>query len=879
MKVHILIAGFCCLSLSGLAGSPRTFCRFVPERADDFAWENDKIAFRAYGPALHEKGENSGFDAWLKRVEYPIIDKWYAGNLKGISYHKDHGEGYDPYKVGGSRGCGGLALWIDGKMVPSNVFKEWKILRCEPQESVFMLSYEWKHGDDIYTEEKQISLRLGSRLFKSSSIFRKNGEVAKGLPVAIGLVRHHKTDLVSKNLSKGWMSIWEPMDDSELGTGVVIDPKRIEGFELLETGKKLEDHALIITKTDADGRVEYYAGYGWAKAGGIQTATEWNAYLEAFMPQLENPVTTSYIRKTLNPVQPRLGFTPKLVEEIKGKLETDPVLRNMYAAIRANAEQIYTKDLPDGKIRGRRLLGTSRETLYRINMLGFVYLMEKDPRALERINEEVLNVCSFSSWNPSHFLDVAEMSLAVSLALDWTAGDLPESTVEKAKTALIEKGIKPSWPENGKRFGRAYGDNNWNQVCNGGLIAASITVFEAEPELAAKTIHRALEGLPHCLIAYMPDGIYPEGASYWGYGTSYSIVTISMLESCFGTDFGISAFPGFMASAMFRAMCNAPSGWYFNFADCGDRRQKNGDELLAWFAMRTGNKTFFEKERFLRPIAEMDKLSNISGMAMAWLSQYEDKAGSGLPTAWAGKGHNPIAVFTGGENDPYGYYVGCKGGQAGISHGNMDAGSFIFELNGVRWSIDPGNQSYSVLEKAGFRQWGRGQTADRWKLLIKNNFGHSTLTVNDQLFQAQGYAPLIDFKEGERPEAAFDLSALYAGNLKKASRRFIKDSPTSLLIQDRIETSGATEKMVWQMVTLADVELSKGGAVLMQDGKQLELRVESSVPAKLRVGSLNPPPMTLDKQIEGFKRIEVELDVNGNSARQIELDVRLSDKN
>jgi len=261
---------------------PATFCRFVPERSDDFAWENDKIAFRAYGPALKAKGEDSGFDCWLKRVDYPIVNKWYKENTEGKSYHVDHGEGYDPYKVGSSRGCGGLALWIDGKMVRSNVFTKWEIIKCEPEESVFVLTYEYKVGSDTYTEDKQISVKLGDRLFKATSTFTKNGKVAKDLPVAIGLVRHHETDLVSKDLSKGWMSIWEPMDDSELGTGVVIDPKRIADFQMLETGKKLEDHALIISKTDAKGQVEYYAGYGWKKAGEIKTAEDWNAYLAGF---------------------------------------------------------------------------------------------------------------------------------------------------------------------------------------------------------------------------------------------------------------------------------------------------------------------------------------------------------------------------------------------------------------------------------------------------------------------------------------------------------------------------------------------------------------------------------------------------------------------
>ncbi len=259
-----------------------TFCRFVPERADDFAWENDKIAFRAYGPALHENGEDSGFDCWLKRVDYPIIDKWYAENAEGKSYHKDHGEGYDPYKVGSSRGCGGLGLWIDGEMVTSNVFKKWKILKCEKDESVFILSYEWDHDGNAYEEEKRISIKLGERLFRSRSTFRKNGKVAADLPIAIGLVRHHATDTIVKDLAKGWVAIWETIDGSGLGVGVVIDPQLIDSFHVEATGKELSDHAVILTKTDSNGNLEYYAGYAWERAEQVKTLDEWSEYLDTF---------------------------------------------------------------------------------------------------------------------------------------------------------------------------------------------------------------------------------------------------------------------------------------------------------------------------------------------------------------------------------------------------------------------------------------------------------------------------------------------------------------------------------------------------------------------------------------------------------------------
>jgi hypothetical protein len=510
-----------------------------------------------------------------------------------------------------------------------------------------------------------------------------------------------------------------------------------------------------------------------------------------------------------------------------------------------------------------------------MNMLGMVYRIDKNATILKRINDEVVAVCNFSDWNPSHYLDVAEMSMAVAIALDWTAGKLPKSTIELAKTALIEKGIKPSWPESGRNPGWAYGTNNWNQVCNGGMIAASIAIAEKDPELAAKTIHRALDGMVHSLVEYQPDGVYPEGSTYWSYGTSFTVVTAAMLESAFGTYFGIADYPGLKESAVYRVLMNTPSGWYYNFADCGDKRSEMGDVTLAWFATKTGNKNFFEKDRFLLPTNNLGELSRLSGAALVWMAQFEEKSSVKVPQNWKGEGDNPIVIFTGGENDTRGYYFGGKGGRATTSHGNMDAGSFIFELNGVRWSIDPGNQNYNTLEQAGFDLWGSCQTCGRWLLLTKNNYGHSTVTVNDSLFINNGFAPLLNFKEGNQPEATFDLSAVYGDKLKSAKRRFLKDSPVSIVIEDNFETNENTKLITWQMMTTADVELVKGGAILKQDGKSLKLENLSHPELQLSVVSLYPAPLKLDRQMEGLKRIEIRIPAwtveNGKTTMKVRL--------
>ncbi|MDO6738720.1 heparinase II/III family protein [Wenyingzhuangia sp. 2_MG-2023] len=597
-----------------------------------------------------------------------------------------------------------------------------------------------------------------------------------------------------------------------------------------------------------------------------------SVFSQNVQPVLKNPMSTLYLKKEIKKTLPRIVYTKKTVDLVKKKLKKDPVLINMYKAIQLNAANIYEQPLLKRVLEGRRMLDVSREFLYRINILGFVYLMEEDPKTLNRINDEVLAVCNFKDWNPSHFLDVAEMALGVAIAVDWTQNQLPKTTIELAKKSLLEKAIQKSWRKN-KKWNIAYSNTNWNQVCSGGLIAASIVVADQYSEISAKTIHRALDGLPNALATYGPDGAYPEGATYWDYATAYSVTTNSMFESAFDTDFGANDVPGFMASAVFRLLSEAPSGRYFNFSDCEDFQNDNGNSSLAWFATKTGNKSFYKEESFLKAPKSMGKLSRFDGIAMLWLAQFNEKSREKLPLNWKGNGSNPLAIFRSeGEHQ---FYLGCKGGRASISHGNMDAGSFVFELDKVRWAIDPGVQGYHELEKEGFNLWSSAQTSDRWTLLTKNNFGHNTLTINNQLFNSGAYAKMIDFKEGESPEVTFDLTPVYGDNIKKAQRTFCKESGTSLLIVDELEFSEKTELITWQMLTTADVLITNTGAVLSKDGKKLSLENITHPNYKMSVVSLDPSPLKLDRQIKKLKRIEIRIPRKSIKSKETILKIRL----
>jgi hypothetical protein len=256
------------------------FGRFVPEREDDFAWENDKVAFRIYGPSSGGKGQVSGVDAWLKKVPYSVIDKWYAGFLEGISYHKDHGEGYDPYHVGASRGVGGTAIWIDGAAWPAGKYTSYEVLQSGGDVVEFTVTYEWDTPLGKVGETKTLSLALGEQLYRVNSVFTLDGE-PESLPIAIGLTTHDEAAQASLNPETGRISTWETIDEQGLGTGVLLAPGLAQEVLHVPSGFKDVSHAWLVTSSDENGALSFRAGFAWAAAGEIASLDAWNEYLDS----------------------------------------------------------------------------------------------------------------------------------------------------------------------------------------------------------------------------------------------------------------------------------------------------------------------------------------------------------------------------------------------------------------------------------------------------------------------------------------------------------------------------------------------------------------------------------------------------------------------
>lgn len=257
----------------------RVFGRHVPERKDDFAWENDRVAFRIYGPALEADNEiSSGIDVWSKSTDRLILDSWYARG----DYHTDHGEGADFYKVGPTRGCGGLAIWHHGAMHPSRNWVAADVTEMTSDYLEFRLVYApWAVGDREFRETRVMSLEAGSNLNRIEPTIES--DVEGPLTIAIGITMPAGAGLAADfDMEHGVMMVWGPTggDHGESGYGVIVDPDSL--VDMIER----DEHAIAIVRAETGTPFVYHAGATWSRSPVLSTSGEWQDYLLEFSRKL-----------------------------------------------------------------------------------------------------------------------------------------------------------------------------------------------------------------------------------------------------------------------------------------------------------------------------------------------------------------------------------------------------------------------------------------------------------------------------------------------------------------------------------------------------------------------------------------------------------------
>ncbi|MGA2797754.1 MAG: DUF4861 family protein [Thermoguttaceae bacterium] len=265
----------------------RAYGRFVRERFDDFAWENDRIAHRMYGTALEtwvrEPLTSSTVDIWSKRTPRMVINDWYMVD----NYHKDTGEGGDFYSAGPSRGDGGNGLWAADRLWVSKNFVNSRVLASGPIRVMFELTYEpFDVNGVMVSEVKRISLDAGQNLdhFRSAYKPDKPGD----LTTAIGL-RKVSGERQELNAERGWLISWERMEmkAGNQGVAVIVDPKLF----IKQADDKRD--TLILARVPQDNIASYWAGFCWDKAGQCPDEQAWKTYVDQFAQGLLSPIEVS----------------------------------------------------------------------------------------------------------------------------------------------------------------------------------------------------------------------------------------------------------------------------------------------------------------------------------------------------------------------------------------------------------------------------------------------------------------------------------------------------------------------------------------------------------------------------------------------------------
>lgn len=259
----------------------KTFGRYVPERLDDFAWENDIIAFRMYGKALELQGKGNayGTDVWVKNTDKLVIDERY----KRGKYHEDHGDGMDYYHVGFTLGAGNIAPYKNDSIWYSKNYYQYKVLDNGPLRTSFQLDFEtWLVAGEKVIATKTVSLDAGTQLNKITvSYVFENDEI---MPAVIGIIkRPEEGGKELLNTEDGILSYWEPThgNDGTTGVGVII-PSKVNDM------KVINDQFLAEVEVLNNVPFIYYTGAVWDKAGVITNNEQWVLYLENKKQELLN---------------------------------------------------------------------------------------------------------------------------------------------------------------------------------------------------------------------------------------------------------------------------------------------------------------------------------------------------------------------------------------------------------------------------------------------------------------------------------------------------------------------------------------------------------------------------------------------------------------
>ena len=553
-------------------------------------------------------------------------------------------------------------------------------------------------------------------------------------------------------------------------------------------------------------------------------------------------VLNDMIAKNGEKAHPRIIMTEDKFEKLGNSIGEDSVTGVLLEKLRAEADRLLRTpvaeyDIPDGI----RLLETSKRIQRRVAALALAYNIFEDERYAERCYAELENACKFADWNPSHFLDTAEMSTGFAIGYDWLYHWMNEEQRALLRENMIEKGLMQGMEDyedkprtRTYKWYQDYPGDNWKLVCNGGMSLAALAIGdEADAkEIAAEVLTYAYkESYSFVRRAYSAkDGTYSEGLGYWDYATYYLGLYSSSLTSAMGTDYGLAGFEGLRKSVDFVRYMSSNTPKSFSFGDDGDSRD-TGWSVLLWLG------EYFQSYDIAAIRLKKIENDSFNYLDLLWIDE-EKCEGSvkNSPTDWGEVGASNASFRNTWEES--GIVAALHTGLNNYKyHGHYDLGSFYIESNGARFFTDLGNENYELTNR-------------KYSYRIKAE-GHNTLVINpsEDIDQKEGAECLItEFREGNEAYAVTDLTAAYEDRGAQSVVRglkMIKDKEC-VIIQDEISLNTPGE-IYWFAHTKGQITVANDGrsAVVTVGSERLWVEIISA-DGIFTVMKAEPLPTSLD---------------------------------
>jgi hypothetical protein len=545
-------------------------------------------------------------------------------------------------------------------------------------------------------------------------------------------------------------------------------------------------------------------------------------------------VTCCAARAAELPPHPRLLLTPAAVEKIERRVGADPLVALVRDAVIVSANHAIDRRtcehrIPDGK----RLLAESRHAIDVVLHTAMAWRLTGDRRYLDRCVEELDAACGLPDWNPSHFLDTAEMATAVAIGLDWLHADLDEAHRARCRAALVAKAIRPAEEVFAEGGWWTKARNNWSQVCGAGIAVACAAVAEDRAALDASLFTKCLPLLDEC-GAFYTDGGYPEGPGYWDYGTSYHVLGLAVAA---GLGKPVHVTRDMARSTQFMADLRGTSGLLFNFADAPPRRdafvaargwlieripdvQSEYNRVSAAALARDLRLGLEAKAAELRRSGGNDRFFPLHLLwlpANPWLDV-------DLPFGGRYGREQQVMTMRGRDDDPAAPYIAVKGGTPRASHGHMDVGSFVYDAFGRRWIHDLGGDNYNLPGYFGDKRFDYFRVAARsHNVLIiagrpQDPHCDPCLFLATSVVKTSATAPL-DLSPAYRPAGAPQAD--------KVTRRVSFDRTSGLATIHDIVVAPVGD-VRWQAMIDAEPEIDGDRVVLRRDGTSITLDVATT---------------------------------------------------